>query len=501
MAKFYVTTSIAYVNGAPHIGFAMELVEGDILARWHRLIGDATFFLTGTDENSLKLLKAAEKAGTTPQELADTNAARFIELTEKLNLSNDDFIRTTDEKRHFPGAQKIWQALDAKGLIYKGTYEGLYCIECEQFYTEKELRDGKCPIHGIELQHIKEDNYFFKLSEFSEQLAQRIESDELRIVPSSRKHEILNVIKGGLQDISFSRPAEKLGMGIPVPGDESQHMYVWCDALTNYITAIGYGRDEELFTRWWPADVHLIGKDIIRFHAAVWPAMLLAADLLLPKSLAVHGFINVEGEKMSKSKGNVIDPFEVLAHRGIDATRYYLARFMPLGSDGDYSEQHFTEIYDAELANDLGNLFSRVTAMIGKAYEGQVPEGTADAHLKEHVGQTYEKVKNHLDDFAFAQAIEAIHDLVVRANKFIDEKRPYKQAGQDKADTLYTLAQVLGHLSLLYEPVIPQTARIMRDRLSIAHDGWEWNSLLTWEKIVPGNKIVKGESLFPKAAT
>ncbi len=303
--KYYITTSIPYVNGAPHIGFAIELLQVDVLARWHRLLGDDTFFLTGTDENTLKLIKVAQKENIEPKELANKYASEFKRLTEVAEVTNDAFIRTTDEGHHHPGATKVWQALDQAGYIYKGEYSGSYCVDCEQFYTEKEIVDNLCPVHQTPLEHRSEENYLFKLSAFTDKIADAIHSGEFQIQPETRRNEILGLLKEGLQDVSFSRPADKLTMGVPVPGDESQRMYVWCDALTNYLTGIGYGWDEALFSRFWPANVHIIGKDIIRFHAAIWPAMLMGAGIPLPKLLYVHGHITIDGAKMSKSMQKV----------------------------------------------------------------------------------------------------------------------------------------------------------------------------------------------------
>ena len=301
MSGFYLTTPIYYVNADPHLGHAYTDLVGDVLARWQRLRGEKVFFLTGTDENSLKLVKAAEKAGMTPQDVADRNAIRFVELAKELHVSNDDFIRTTDQERHFPGAQALWEKMRDNGYIYKGQYEGKYCVDCEMFYTDKELVDGKCPIHHTVPEQRSEENYLFKLSAFTKRLRELIASGEYEIVPQSRRNEVLAFLEQDVRDISFSRPAEQLPMGVPVPGDDSQIMYVWCDALANYISAIGYGRNDDLFDTWWPANLHIIGKDILRFHAVYWPAMLMAAELALPKKLLVHGFFTMEGEKMSKS--------------------------------------------------------------------------------------------------------------------------------------------------------------------------------------------------------
>ena len=494
--KYYVTTSIAYVNGSPHIGYASELLQADVLARWNRLLGNDTFYLTGTDENTLKLVKAAKNEGTEPRNLADKYAEQFKRLTTALNLSNDYFIRTTDERRHHPGAQKVWEALVANGYIYKGTYEGMYCVDCEQFYTDKETADGKCPVHGITLEHQSEKNYLFKLSAFTGQLKELITSGAYQVDPEERRHEILALFERGLQDVSFSRPSDKLSMGVPVPGDPSQTMYVWCDALTNYITGVGYPSDMKTFRHYWPADVHIIGKDIIRFHAAYWPAMLLGAGLPLPKRLYVHGFFTIEGEKMSKSKGNVIDPFELCERHGVDPVRYCLLASMPYAGDGNYAEQRFQELYDSHLANDLGNLVSRVLAMVESGYGGTVNAGTADPSLMEHVAQAHHGLKQLLDDCRFADALETLNNLVSAANRYIEEKQPWNQEGQANRDTLYSLVQVLGHLSHLYEPFIPATAEKLRRKLGTSLPG-NWQEMMDFE-IKPDTKITKGEPLFPK---
>ncbi|MDP9211855.1 MAG: methionine--tRNA ligase [bacterium] len=496
--KYYVTSSIPYVNADPHIGHATEAAQADVIARWHRLRGDDTFYLTGTDENSQKLIKAAEREGTTPQQVADRYAERFRKLATVLDLSNDDFIRTTDTERHYPAATKVWQRLVERDLIYKGTYRGLYCIDCEQYYAEAELADGKCPVHGTPPERVEEENYFFKLSAFGDRIRKAIESGGYAIEPASRRNEVLAFLDGELKDISFSRPAKKLEMGVPVPGDDSQRMYVWCDALTNYVSGIGYGWDETKYDRYWPADLHVIGKDIWKFHAVYWPAMLLGAELPLPKKLYIHGFFTIDGLKMSKSKGNVIDPFELVERHGVDPVRYYLLRALPYAEDGDFSERHFKEIYDAELANDLGNLASRVLTLIEKKCGGKVPEGTADPKLKEHVGQAHHELANLLEAPKFAEALEHLNGLVSLANRFIEETRPYKQEGQPLADSLYVLAQVLGHLSLLYAPFIPGKAAELQRRLGVKDTGWDAESLLEWEKVPSGTAVRRGAPLFPR---
>jgi methionyl-tRNA synthetase len=496
--KFYATTPIYYVNGQPHLGHAYTNVATDVAVRWQALRGQETFLLTGTDENTQKLIKVAEREQTTPLAIADRYAARFQELAAQLNLRNDEFIRTTDEVKHHPGATELWNRLAKADLFYKGTYEGLYCVECEQYYSEEELVEGKCPIHGIELQQMKEENYFFKLSGFRDQLRTLIESNEYAIEPATRRNEVLAFLDGELHDISFSRPSEKLELGVPVPGDESQKMYVWCDALANYVSGIGFGRDEATFEKWWPADLHVIGKDIWKFHAIYWPAMLLGAGLPLPKKLYIHGFFTIDGAKMSKSKGNVIDPFELIEERGTDAVRYYLLRAMPHAGDGDYSERRFSEVFKSELANDFGNLAGRVTALIAKNCDGKVPEGKGDATLMEHVGQAHHELNQLFEDCKFAEAMERLNALVSLTNKRIEQQKPWELTGAEQQTELYNLAQVLGHLALLYQPVLPEKAGELLQRLGLSADGWNPKSLLEWEKLPAGQPVASGAPLFPK---
>jgi methionyl-tRNA synthetase len=361
--KFYITTAIDYVNAKPHIGHALEKIQADVLARYHRAKGDDVWFLTGTDEHGTKNFRTAEIAGKTTQEFVDENSEYFKNLKDVCNLSWDDFIRTTDKNRHWPGVQKLWNKIYEAGDLYKKKYQGLYCVGCEAFVTEKELVDGKCPIHKKEPEKLEQENWFFKLSKYSKEIESKIKNDELKIIPESRKNEILSFLKSGLEDISLSRPKNYLSWGIPVPNDPDQVIYVWYDALSNYITAIEYAEESEKFKKFWPADLHVIGKDILRFHAAIWPGMLLSAGLPLPKSIFVHGFITVEGEKMSKTLGNIIDPAELSQKYGSDAVRYYLLREISTYEDGDYSKKKFEERYNADLANGIGNLVSRVATL------------------------------------------------------------------------------------------------------------------------------------------
>jgi len=362
MKKFYITTSIPYTNALPHIGFALEAVQADVLARYHKKLGEGVFFLTGTDEHGLKIKKAAKAVKKTPQEFVDEISARFLELTKVLNISNDDFIRTTDKKRHWPAVKKLWLKLKDNNDIYKKKYKGYYCSGCEAFVTEKDLVQGKCPIHQKEPELIEEENYFFRLSKYLPVIKKEIEKGDLKIIPQARQNEVLGYIKTGIEDVSFSRAKEKY-WGFEVPGDPSQIIYVWGDALPNYISAIGYEKETKQFKKLWPADVHCIGKDILKFHAVIWPAMLLSAGLELPKSIFVHGFINVAGQKMSKSLGNVVDPFELIKKYGVDTVRYFLLREIPSTEDGDFTREKFEQRYNSDLASGIGNLVARVNAM------------------------------------------------------------------------------------------------------------------------------------------
>jgi methionyl-tRNA synthetase len=364
----FLSTSIPYVNARPHIGFAFECVQSDVLARLFRQAGEDVYFTTGTDENALKNIESAEKAGKPVQEFVDENAKVFVELCKSLNISNDTFIRTTSAE-HKLGAQKLW-TLSAKD-IYKKTYSGLYCVGCETFYEDGEFPENICPNHNRKLELVEEENYFFALSRYQAQIEDLLATDKLAIFPAYRKEELLNFVRKGLQDFSISRPTKRMkGWGVPVPGDDTQRMYVWYDALSNYITALGFGSDNEvLYQKYWTnaeTRIHVIGKDIIKFHGIYWPAMLMSAGLPLPTHLFTHGFITVDGQKMSKTLGNVIDPFVLVEKYGLPATRYYLAREVPMHDDGDYSDHRMRQLYTADLANELGNLLSRSIAIAAK---------------------------------------------------------------------------------------------------------------------------------------
>ncbi len=474
MQKFYITTAIPYVNASPHIGHALEFVEADALARFYRLAGREVYFLTGADENSLKNVLAAEKEGISTQQLVDKIVKQFIDLLRALEISNDQFIRTT-ERRHFLGAQKLWLSCK-KEDIYKQSYRGLYCVGCEQFYTEKELVNGRCPEHQTELEAVEEENYFFRLSNYQDRLLDLIETNELEVIPDSRRNEVLSFLRGGLEDFSISRSQERArGWGVPVPGDESQVMYVWFDALSNYITALGYGTDEALFKKYWPADGHVIGKGIIRFHAVYWPAMLLSAGLSLPKKIIVHGYLTIDDQKMSKSLGNVIDPQELIVKYGADAVRYFLLREIPFGQDGDFSEDKLKARYEGDLANGLGNLFSRVTTLIAQNLEGKLPDRIESPRKFEEVSELTMGLKFH-------EALTRIWEEVAWANKYIDETKPWESAKNNPKlfeEVIFNLVAHLQEISKKLAPFMPETAEKIRDALS-------------------EEKITKPEALFPR---
>jgi methionyl-tRNA synthetase len=450
--KFYTTTAIPYVNAKPHIGFALELVQTDVLARSHHQRGEDVYFLTGADENSLKNVQAAEKAGLPVREFVDQNTQQFVDLAKTLNISNTSFVRTVDSQHH-AGAQKLWLACQQED-IYKKTYRGLYCVGCEQFYTESELVDGKCPDHLTVPEIVEEENYFFKLSNYQKQLEELIASDTYKIVPESRKNEMLSFIRMGLQDFSISRSqARARNWGVPVPGDESQVMYVWFDALSNYITGLGYATDEQEFKTYWPCNTHVIGKGIIRFHAIYWPAMLLSAGVPLPKELFVHGYITIDGQKMSKSLGNVVDPAELVAKYGVEPVRQYFLRHISPFEDSDFTYAKFEEAYTADLANGLGNLVSRVS--------GLIEQNHVIIPVTQRLEQNAE-IDNHVDAYQFDQAIGCIWDQIRAADVYISEHAPWTLAKEGKlaelAEVLTKVTNDIRRIAFLLEPFLPTTS-------------------------------------------
>lgn len=490
--KFYITTAIPYPNGKPHVGFGLEILQADVLARYHRLRGEDVWFLTGTDEHGLKVFRSAQEEGISFQEYVDRNSAEFAKLKSVLNISYDDFIRTTNRKRHWPGAQKLWR--ENAGDIYLKEYEGLYCIGCEGFVTEKELVEGLCPEHKIKPEQVKEKNYFFRLTKYRKKIGELIKSGELKILPESRGREILNLLKDS-DDFSVSRPIEKISWGIPVPDDPTQVQYVWYDALANYITAIGFGRDEENFKKWWPADIHLIGKGILRFHAIYWPAMLLAAGLPLPKSIYVHGYVSIDGEKISKSLGNVVSPEEAVSKYGIDPVRYYLLREIPSDEDGDFSYKKLEARYNGDLANNLGNLVSRVAKLIETKIEDELvfEEKFLDDEIKRRVAEAGENCEKAIAEFKLHEALAKIWELFAYANVYVDENKPWADVGDHPEHflkTMTSLAHLIINATKMVEPFLPETAeKIFK---TFGYDGKS--------KELEGYKfaVVKTESLFPR---
>lgn len=489
--KFYITTPIFYANAKLHMGHTYTLVLADILARYHRAQGNQTFFLTGSDEHGDKIVRAAQKEGVGPQAFVNDKVALFKELLQKLSISNDAFIRTSDQTAHWPGATKLWRALEEAGDVYKGTYQGMYCVGCEAFITEKECVDGKCPLHDTTPEKIEEENYFFKLSRYSAELKQLIESGELKVTPEGRAHEMLALIGEGLSDVSISRPLGTIPWGIPVPGDPSQVMYVWCDALSSYLSALGYGsNDEKNFATFWPADVHVLGKDIVRFHALLWPALLLSAKLPPPKELLVHGFATSGGKKMSKTIGNVLESEEFLQEYGLDALRYYLAREVAPTEDWDLTREKFKEVYNANLANGLGNLVSRVLKMSAQYFDGRlagdpvrVPPFHAEGALASLSGDLpgfnipyvisdsiLPRYHTSLRAHEVNRAADAIWELAGLLDGYITSYEPFKLIKTDKETTelvLWGLVYGLHEIAIMLMPVMPATATKIKELIEV----------------------------------
>jgi methionyl-tRNA synthetase len=459
---YFVTTPIYYVNAEPHLGHAYSTMAADVLARHMRQRGEDVFFLTGTDEHGEPVELAAEREGITPQELADRNAEKFRELMPIIDATNDFFIRTSDP-RHKDRVAEVIQRVYDNGWVTKGTYEGWYCPRCADFKTERELGPGQtCPIHEIVLEKVREENWFFKLSAFQERLEALYEERPDFVVPDSRRNEAISFVKQGLEDVSLSRPTLKWGMELP--WDPSQRMYVWFDALLNYYTALGFAREgEDLTDRYWPPSLHVIGKDILKFHAVIWPALLIAAELELPRRMAIHGFLLMGEKKMSKSLGNVLDPFVVIERFGADALRHYLFREVSYGQDGSISTAGFEARYETELANDYGNLASRVLAMVDRYRAGAVPEAAVDAVLAEDFEGVVGRYSGLLDMAELTQALEEAWKLVRRLNRYVEETKPWELA-RDEADperldeVLYNLVEGLRVTTLLLVPYLPGTA-------------------------------------------
>lgn len=515
-STYYITTSIPYVNGRPHIGFALEAVQSDTLARHHRLLGHDTRFLSGTDENALTVVQAAEIAGQDVVTMVEQNAESFRSIQEPLEVRYDDFIRTATDPRHWPGAQKLWRKCAEAGDIYKRHYQGQYCINCERFYREEELVDARCPIHHTVPEKVDEENYFFRLSHYQEQLRDLITSNRVLVQPEHRREEMLSFIDSGLEDFSISRRALRgHGWGVPVPDDPDQVMYVWVDALSNYITALDYAEDGELYHRYWKGSgqrVHIVGKDIIRFHIIYWPAILLSAGEPLPTTINVHEFLMSDGEKMSKSKGNTVDPLELVRMYGNDAVRYWLLREMPRTNDGNFTHARLIGRYNEDLANELGNLVNRSIGMLQRYRGGVVPAVEAHESPLQAVAEGIpERIDAALDLFDFREALRAPWELVTAANKFIDDTKPWEVAKVARtgdtssnslldgilADLIETIRLMAVHLT----PFIPLGAQRIASQVGFSIAGGGSAVSRHWSNSLAGTTVPPAQPVFPRIET
>ncbi|KKP68919.1 methionine--tRNA ligase [candidate division CPR3 bacterium GWF2_35_18] len=464
--KYYITAAIPYVNGKPHIGHALEFVQTDVISRYHRLMRKEVIYLSGADENGLKMVQAAERENLPVQEFCDRNAQKFIEIFKKLNTTLDFFQRASS-KIHKKGSQELWKLCEKNGDIYKKKYKGLYCVGCETFYTKDELVDGKCPEHLKVPEVVEEENYFFKLSKYEKPLLKLFEENKIKIVPEHRKNEVISFIKQGLEDLSISRSKERAkGWGVAVPNDEKQIIYIWFDALNVYQTGVGFGTDEKKYQKWWPADTHVIGKGILRFHAIYWPAILLSAHLELPKTILVHGYVNSGGQKMSKSLGNVIDPFIEIEKYGVDAIRYYLLSQILPTEDGDYNGEQFKKAYNGDLANGLGNVVARIAKLCEKSglkFESNKTEFKDT--LKEH------KFHKVLEIFQFDSALKIIWEKIKKLDQRINNEKPWEvikdPKQQDKIKTILSFyVQEIREIACLLEPFLPDTSQKIKRQFS-----------------------------------
>jgi len=509
LSRFYITTPIYYINAEPHLGHAYTSMVADVLARAHRLLGDEVFFLTGTDEHGQKVERAAQKAGVPVKVFADATAQKFRDILPALNVSNDDFIRTT-EPRHHAASHALWRLVRDRGFIYKGKYEGWYCTVDEVFVPEKQLVDSKCPLCGNAVEKIAEESYFFKLSAFQQPLLDHFRANPDFVTPAARRNEVVSFLEAGLEDLSVSRTSFK--WGIPVPDDPAHVMYVWFDALTNYMTAVGYGgnsaEDAARYQKWWPADVHLIGKEIVRQHAIYWPAFLLAAGLPLPRRIASHGWWMMDGAKMSKSRGNVVQPRAYVERFGLDAVRYFVFREMIFGQDADFTDEAILARYNADLANDLGNLVSRATTMVHRYCDGVVPPADAtllarepETNLTAAVGKLIADVRAATTAFQLSAALRDIWEVIGASNRYIVTREPWKLAksgGRAELDTaLYVAADTLRVIAELLRPFLPGTSERTLAMLGVQPSADAW-ARLTTGTLAAGTRMGPSAALFPR---
>ena len=498
MTKFSATTPIYYVNAKPHLGHAYTTIVADAVSRWHRLLGEEVHLLTGTDEHGLKIQQAADAAGVSPKEFADSIAPLFAQAWERLNITHDDFIRTT-EPRHAAGVKKLLQACYDAGDIEADMYRGQYCVACEAYFIEEELVDGKCPIHMKETTYVEEENYFFRLSRFEDRLLKWYEDHPNAITPGFRMNEVIGFIKGGLHDFSVSR--KTLTWGIPLPWDPSHVAYVWFDALANYITAVGYGTDEKAFAENWPVDYHFIGKDIIRFHCVYWPAMLMSAGIEPPKGWAVGGWLLVDGEKMSKTTGNVVNPLDLIDVVGVDGFRYYVLAETTYGNDGDFSDEGLIKRFNSDLANNLGNLAARVATVVEKKCGGVGPASSANSPLAEIAATAVAETSQAWAAVQPSKALEATWKLIGATNSYLEDNEPWKMEPGDAVNAVMGDAlEALRIVCILSNPALPTTTQEIWNRIGLTGNITDLriNADTKWGQYTGGTQVVKGQPLFPR---